>query len=98
MSKLLNNLENKKDRTAHFKTVIALNIKGETHIFKGKVNGVITTSQKGQHGFGYDPIFKPNGYEETFAELPLSVKNSISHRGQAVQKLIAYLNNINVTG
>jgi XTP/dITP diphosphohydrolase len=98
MSKLLNNLENKKDRTAYFKTVITLNIKGETHIFEGKVNGVITTSQKGQHGFGYDPIFKPNGYEETFAELPLSIKNSISHRGQAVQKLIAYLNNINVTG
>jgi XTP/dITP diphosphohydrolase len=98
MSKLLRKLENKNDRTAHFKTVIALNINGETHIFEGKVNGVITTTQKGQHGFGYDPIFKPNGYEETFAELPLSVKNSISHRGQAVQKLIAYLNNINVTG
>jgi XTP/dITP diphosphohydrolase len=98
MSKLLRKLENKNDRTAHFKTVIALNINGETHIFEGKVNGVITTTQKGKHGFGYDPIFKPNGYEETFAELPLSVKNSISHRGQAVQKLIAYLNNINVTG
>ncbi|MEH6513636.1 MAG: non-canonical purine NTP diphosphatase [Maribacter arcticus] len=97
ISKLLNNLENKEDRTAHFKTVIALNIKGETHIFEGKVNGEITISQKGQHGFGYDPIFKPNGYLETFAELPLSVKNSISHRGQAVQKLIAYLNNINAT-
>ena len=97
MSKLLQNLENKKDRTAHFKTVIALNINGETHIFEGKVNGVITICQKGLHGFGYDPIFKPNGYDETFAELPLSIKNSISHRGQAVQKLIAYLKNINVT-
>ena len=97
MSKLLKNLENKQDRSAHFKTVIALNIKGETHIFEGKVSGVITISQKGKRGFGYDPIFKPNGYEETFAELPLTVKNRISHRGQAVQKLIAYLNNINVT-
>ena len=97
MAKLLNNLKKKKDRTAHFKTVIALNINGETHIFEGKVIGEITTSQKGNHGFGYDPIFKPNGYKETFAELPLSIKNSISHRGQAVQKLIAYLNNINVS-
>ncbi|WP_339627512.1 non-canonical purine NTP diphosphatase [uncultured Maribacter sp.] len=97
MEKLLNNLKNKEDRTAHFKTVIALNINGETHIFEGKVIGKITTSQKGNHGFGYDPIFKPNGYKETFAELPLSIKNSISHRGQAVQKLIAYLNNINVS-
>lgn len=97
MAKLLNNLKNKEDRTAHFKTVIALNINGETHIFEGKVIGEITTSQKGNHGFGYDPIFKPNGYKETFAELPLSIKNSISHRGQAVQKLIAYLNNINVS-
>ena len=97
MEKLLNNLKNKEDRTAHFKTVIALNINGETHIFEGKVIGEITTSQKGNHGFGYDPIFKPNGYKETFAELPLSIKNSISHRGQAVQKLIAYLNNINVS-
>lgn len=97
MAKLLSNLKNKEDRTAHFKTVIALNINGETHIFEGKVIGEITTSQKGNHGFGYDPIFKPNGYKETFAELPLSIKNSISHRGQAVQKLIAYLNNINVS-
>tara|TARA_R110002051_G_scaffold87061_4_gene153158 strand:+ start:3375 stop:3962 length:588 start_codon:yes stop_codon:yes gene_type:complete len=97
IAKLLNNLKNKEDRTAHFKTVIALNINGETHIFEGKVIGEITTSQKGNHGFGYDPIFKPNGYKETFAELPLSIKNSISHRGQAVQKLIAYLNNINVS-
>jgi len=98
MAKLLNNLKGKEDRAAHFKTVIALNINGETHIFDGKIDGVITTNKKGEHGFGYDPIFKPNGYDQTFAELPLSVKNEISHRGKAFKQLIAYLNKINVAG
>lgn len=98
MAKLLNNLKGKEDRTAYFKTVIALNINGETHIFDGTVNGEITTDQKGENGFGYDPIFKPNGYDQTFAELTLSIKNDISHRGKAFKKLIAYLKNNNVTG
>lgn len=98
MLKLLNNLKNKKDRTAFFKTVIALNINGKTHIFDGKVEGEIIIEQKGKDGFGYDPIFKPNGYDKTFAELPLSIKNEISHRGKAFKQLIAYLNNNNVTG
>ncbi|TLP81224.1 non-canonical purine NTP diphosphatase [Maribacter sp. ACAM166] len=94
MTKLLHNLKDKEDRAAHFKTVIALNINDETHLFEGKVEGVITTNQKGEHGFGYDPIFKPNGYDQTFAQLPLSVKNEISHRGRAFKQLIAYLKNI----
>ncbi|APQ15855.1 non-canonical purine NTP diphosphatase [Maribacter hydrothermalis] len=97
MTKLLRNLKYKNNRTAFFKTVIALNIKGETHIFEGTVDGEITEKETGQNGFGYDPIFKPNGYEETFGQLPLSVKNKISHRGLAFKKLITYLNNINVT-
>lgn len=98
MTKLLSNLIGKNDRSAHFKTVIALNLNGETHIFEGIIDGEIIEDKKGKNGFGYDPIFVPNGYNETFAQLPLSVKNDISHRGQAFKKLIAYLNNINVTG
>lgn len=97
MNKLLVNLKNKSDRSANFKTVIVLNLNGETHIFEGKIEGVITESKRGKNGFGYDPIFQPNGYKETFAELPLSIKNEISHRAQAFKKLIAYLNTIHVT-
>ncbi|WP_430425442.1 non-canonical purine NTP diphosphatase [Maribacter litoralis] len=97
MNKLLVNLKNKSDRSAHFKTVIVLNLNGETHIFEGKIEGVIIESKRGKNGFGYDPIFQPNGYKETFAELPLSIKNEISHRAQAFKKLIAYLNTIHVT-
>lgn len=98
MDKLLYNLKNKKDRSAHFKTVIALNLNGKTHIFEGKIEGVITKNKRGTNGFGYDPIFQPTGYKETFAELPLSIKNEISHRALAFKKLIAYLNSIHVTG
>lgn len=97
MNKLLVNLKNKSDRSAHFKTVIVLNLNGETHIFEGKIEGVITEGKRGENGFGYDPIFQPNGYKKTFAELPLSIKNEISHRAQAFKKLIAYLNTIHVT-
>ncbi|HDZ06327.1 hypothetical protein LCGC14_0148530 [marine sediment metagenome] len=98
MDKLLANLSSKKDRSAYFKTVIALNLNGKTHIFEGKIEGVITVNKRGENGFGYDPIFQPNGYEETFAELPLSIKNKISHRAKAFKKLITYLNSIHVTG
>ncbi len=98
MDKLLENLKGKKDRSAYFKTVIALNLNGKTHIFEGKIEGVITENKSGKNGFGYDPIFQPNGYKETFAELPLATKNEISHRAQAFKKLIAYLNSIHVTG
>lgn len=97
MDKLLTNLKHATDRTAFFKTVIALNLNGETHIFEGKIDGEITTAQHGEQGFGYDPIFIPMGYEQTFAQLPLSEKNKISHRGRAFQKLIAYLKDTNVT-
>lgn len=98
MDKLLTNLSSKKDKSAYFQTVIALNLNGKTHIFEGKIEGVITASKRGENGFGYDPIFQPNGYKETFAELPLTIKNKISHRALAFKKLITYLNSIHVTG
>lgn len=91
MEKLLKALANTKNRKAHFKTAIALNINQETQIFTGIIKGQINTIQKGIGGFGYDPVFIPNGYHKTFAELPLSVKNTISHRAIAVQKLVQYL-------
>ncbi len=93
MDKLLQNLTNKSDRSARFKTSIALNLNGETHFFEGIVEGDIIQQKKGDQGFGYDPIFKPKGFDQTFAELPLEIKNNISHRGKAFTKLIAYLTN-----
>lgn len=92
MDKLLAALEGISDRRAHFKTVIALNLNGNTIHFNGIVHGEITIKKIGDRGFGYDPIFMPNGYNLTFAELPLNIKNKISHRGTAVSQLIAYLN------
>ena len=94
MTKLLAELSSKKNRTAAFKTVIALNLVTDTKFFKGTIDGEITTDKKGMNGFGYDPIFKPKGYEQTFAELPLPIKNKIGHRGKAIQKLIAFLETV----
>jgi XTP/dITP diphosphohydrolase len=91
MNKLLAALKNKTDRTAYFKTVIALNLNHKTMLFTGSVAGTITPSKHGKDGFGYDPIFMPKGFDKTFAELPLSVKNEIGHRGKAIQALISYL-------
>lgn len=96
MDKLLRNLIGKTDRSAYFKTAIALNLGGNTLFFDGLVDGTITENKKGENGFGYDPIFKPNGYEETFAQLSLEIKNNISHRGKAFAKLIAHLNTVHV--
>ncbi|WP_424000526.1 non-canonical purine NTP diphosphatase [Maribacter sp. IgM3_T14_3] len=96
MDKLLANLADQQDRSAYFNTVIALNLNGKTHIFDGSIHGEIIETKKGNNGFGYDPIFKPNGYSETFAQLPLSIKNEISHRALAFKKLITYLNSIHV--
>ncbi|SDL46581.1 non-canonical purine NTP diphosphatase [Kriegella aquimaris] len=94
MDKLLNALKNKKNRAARFKTVIALNLEDDRQFFTGVVEGEIIHSKKGTKGFGYDPIFKPNGYDETFAELPLKIKNKISHRGLAIKQLVHYLESI----
>ena len=91
MNKLLHDLSDKSNRKAQFKTVIALNINGKQELFTGIAEGEITVEKTGTKGFGYDPIFQPIGYKETFAELSLEVKNEISHRGKATQKLINFL-------
>ncbi len=92
MNKLLDSLKDKSDRSAQFKTVIALNIKGKQHLFTGIAKGEITFDKAGNHGFGYDPIFQPESYKETFAELSSEIKNKISHRAKATQQLIDFLN------
>ena len=91
--KVLQALIGKTNRNASFRTVIALIFEGEEFIFEGKIDGKITEQLKGNNGFGYDPIFKPNGYEQCFAEMSLSEKTQISHRGIAVAKLAAFINN-----
>ena len=91
MSKLLQDLKSYSDRSANFKTVIALNLNGKQELFTGKIFGEITFEQKGTNGFGYDPIFQPNGFSDTFAELSFEEKGSISHRAKAVAQLIDYL-------
>lgn len=93
MDKLLQNLKEARNREAQFKTVIALNLNGEQYLFTGIARGEITLQKVGDKGFGYDPIFRPEGYTETFAQLSLETKNSISHRGKATQELIAFLGN-----
>lgn len=94
MNKLLKALENNTNRTAQFKTVIALYLNNKLEVFEGICQGEITKTKQGNNGFGYDPIFKPLGYDQTFAEMDLELKNKISHRGKAVSKLIAFLNSI----
>jgi XTP/dITP diphosphohydrolase len=95
MNKLLAKLENATSRKAQFKTVIALHLNGELKTFTGICKGEITTKQQGEQGFGYDPIFKAEGYDQTFAEISLEEKNKIGHRGKAVQQLIEFLNTLN---
>ena len=91
MTKLLNELENNNNRKARFRTVIALIINGKVTTFDGIVNGEIIRERRGGEGFGYDPIFQPDGYNQTFAELRTDIKNQISHRARATQKLAEYL-------
>lgn len=91
MQKVLSELKSHKSRKAQFKTVISLIIHGKEFFFDGKVEGEILKSKTGTDGFGYDPIFKPNGFNQTFAEMSITQKNEISHRGIAVRKLIDFL-------
>ena len=91
MSLLLKNLEGKTDRAACFKTMICLNLNDKQHLFEGICEGEILSERQGEEGFGYDPIFKPKGYDVSFAEMSLEEKGKISHRGLAVQKLIHFL-------
>ncbi len=94
VKKVLLEMEGKKLRSSRFKTVIALILNGQEFSFEGVVEGEIIEHQIGKDGFGYDPIFRPLGYTETFAEMPLHEKNKISHRALASRKLIEFLNTI----
>ncbi|MBO5665497.1 MAG: non-canonical purine NTP diphosphatase [Bacteroidaceae bacterium] len=91
MQKLLQNLTGKSNRNAQFRTVIALIIKGEEKLFNGIVKGTITEEKKGDSGFGYDPVFVPEGFSESFAQMSGDMKNSISHRYRATLELSNYL-------
>lgn len=91
MEKLLLNLTESQDRSAHFKTVIALHYKGEQKLFTGLVEGIILKKATGNEGFGYDPIFQADGMNKSFAEISLSDKNKVSHRAKALKKLIEFL-------
>lgn len=89
---LLDKLKGASNRKCRFRTAIALIQNGETHLFEGIANGEITTEKRGEGGFGYDPVFAPEGYEgQTFAQLGVEVKNQVSHRARAVAKLCEYL-------
>ncbi len=91
IEKVLSELKGKSNRKARFKTVISLILDGEKHQFEGIVEGKIIEERKGKSGFGYDPIFVPKGYDITFAEMSADEKNKISHRGRAIEKLVAFL-------
>lgn len=93
MNKLLAHLKGESNRNAQFKTVITLNKDGKQILFTGIAKGKITEEKLGEKGFGYDPIFQPEGYTETFAQLSSEIKNKISHRGKATQLLITFLKN-----
>ncbi len=91
MDKVLRNLDGHTDRSARFRTVICLIYKGKEYFFEGEVKGELLTERTGTEGFGYDPIFRPEGYTVTFAQMTMDEKNAISHRGRAVEKLADFL-------
>lgn len=92
--KLLQELKGQSNRKAHFKSVIALVHQDKTYLFEGVMNGQIATEKHGTNGFGYDPVFIPDGYNKTFAEMSLEEKNKISHRAIAVKKLLTFLTDL----
>ena len=94
LQKVLHQLSGIENRKAHFKTVIALIINGQEYLFEGIINGTIIKEKKGMNGFGYDPIFVPDGYAKTFAELDFQEKSTISHRALALNKMIKILNDL----
>ncbi len=95
MALVMKKLENATDRSAQFKTVVTLIIDGQPTQFEGVAKGTIIKEQRGSEGFGYDPIFVPDGYDQTFAEMTQVEKNQISHRGKAVEKLVEFLKSSN---
>lgn len=92
VNKVLNKLNGVENRKAAFRTVISLILDGEEYQFEGRVSGKITVEKRGNGGFGYDPIFQPSGFDTTFAEMPAEIKNKISHRAKAMEKLVIFLN------
>jgi len=94
IAKVLEELENKENKKARFKTVISLILDGKKYQFEGIINGQIIKEKRGIGGFGYDPVFVPDGYNTTFAEMSANDKNKISHRGLAVQKLVEFLKSL----
>jgi len=94
MDKLLKELTLLENRRARFETVIALNLSSKNYLFKGTVYGEIITEKRGSKGFGYDPIFRPKGYDQTFAEISMEEKNTISHRAKAIKKLVDFLSSL----
>ena len=97
IEKLLHNLQGKEDRTAQFRTVICLILDDKEYFFEGVCKGRILAEQKGTEGFGYDPVFVPDGANKTFAEMRLEEKSRYSHRSKAVAQLVLFLNNLNKT-
>ena len=93
---VLRKLKNKANRNSRFKTIISLIIDGKSVNFEGVLEGKITEEKRGRHGFGYDPIFQPNGYASTFGEMSLNEKNKISHRSIAINKMVQYLKENNL--
>jgi len=91
MDKALRLLQEKENRSAQFRTVVALILDGKEHLFEGVAKGTIAEEKQGEKGFGYDPIFVPEGYKESFAQMDADLKNSLSHRGKAIRKLQAFL-------
>lgn len=94
MDLVLEKLSNQSDRSAHFTTVIALYIHHKVHIFEGRIDGTIIHEKRGTQGFGYDPIFLPDGSDKTFAEMSVEEKNAMSHRAKALEKMMVYLKRI----
>ena len=92
MNKLLSAVQNEPNRKAQFRTAVALNIEGKQFVFEGICKGEILKKKQGESGFGYDPIFKPNGFNKSFAEMNMIEKGKISHRGKAIKKLVTFLN------
>ena len=95
LQRLLADMEHIKDRRAYYKAVICLVWNGEEHYFEGTCHGSLATAPSGNRGFGYDPIFIPEGYDKTFGELPADIKNNLSHRGEAIRKMVSFINEHN---
>ena len=97
MTRVLEEMKDHTNRSACFRTIIALIMNSNHHLFEGKVNGTILEHKQGEKGFGYDPIFQPEGHAFSFAEMTMDAKNQISHRARAVEKLTAFLKELRVT-